>query len=437
MKHAFQEIIPIPERRALLPRRRHGYQFRLGRGRFLAYSKPIDTPTRWLAVGYFNGRYAQHCFGTPDDPGILPLGRAIMTFSQAKQSASEWFEEPAQVARLPEANPYRQDGSLCFCPIGKEHTVGHALHEYFEWCRAASKAEKSTDIAICVANQRIVPLLASKPTSDLVPEDFRALLKTLSTVPRDRIGFQQPDLAAFGMLSGEQQRKKRYYANYTLNLLRSALNRAWSDGKIGDNRAWRDIKTYKVGAPPPTFIPTSEQLRVLIEKSPPDLRKLICFGLLTGCSLGELVSFRWNWLDLNKRCADVPACGKSVPRRITLSDQAINLVRTFAGSPDPNDFLFPRDDGSQRNPKGTADKFLVVRRRAGLPRGFSLGTLRDVYAHRLLSHGVSSPVVARQLGRSISSVVRRYGRLTDDFIDEDLRKHLPASFAYSLEKHQS
>lgn len=78
--------------------------------------------------------------------------------------------------------------------------------------------------------------------------------------------------------SEEAIRKRKVTANRILNILKAILNKAWYDGLVESNEAWRRIKPFsKVSKPRMGYLELAE-IRCLVKASPPDLQVPISTG---------------------------------------------------------------------------------------------------------------------------------------------------------------
>lgn len=238
----------------------------------------------------------------------------------------------------------------------------------------------------------------------------------------------KPDLAAFEALDKSTKRWRKNQANRIFTLLRRVLNHAWERQKVSDDRVWRRIKRYKVENLPAPVILQPDETRKLLRTCGPDMEKLVKFALMTGASLLEAIEFKVGWFDDEFRIARILNTENLKARRFVVSIQAAAALKPVVEQAIMGGVLFPRSDGQMWSARIANQKFLRARNAAGLPKDIRFRTLKDTYAHNLLSAGLPAPVVARQIGSSLSVVLDRYGGTVDDMIDREIRQHYPFHF---------
>src|SRR5262249_49459930 len=88
----------------------------------------------------------------------------------------------------------------------------------------------------------------------------------------------------------EARRRRKASANRVLTILKAALNRAWRDGKIPSDGAWRQVEPFEeADAARVRYLQIEECIR-LINASQSEFRSLVRAALLTGCRYGELAA---------------------------------------------------------------------------------------------------------------------------------------------------
>jgi integrase len=137
--------------------------------------------------------------------------------------------------------------------------------------------------------------------------------------------------------------------------------------------------------------------------------------LLTGSRRGEVLSMRWEDLDLRAGIWTKPHTRTKQNERhaVPLSAAAIAVLAELAKDKDEGGFVFPAGRGAS-GPMRTVEKpWRTICRAAGIT-GLRTHDLRHDYASRLVSAGVSLHIVGGLLGHKKPSTTARYAHLHDD-----------------------
>ena len=169
--------------------------------------------------------------GVADDTADAD-GVAVLSFAQAQVVAREMHVGRIRAAKgLPAKNagPY---------------TVRDCIDDYLHFLETERKSGKD---ARWRASALILPELGKIACADLTPMILRRWLHATASKParvRTRKGQKQQYREA-DQRDQEQQRRRRATANRVLTILKAALNRAWRDGKIDNDGAWRRVIPFE------------------------------------------------------------------------------------------------------------------------------------------------------------------------------------------------
>ena len=130
--------------------------------------------------------------------------------------------------------------------------------------------------------------------------------------------------------------------------------------------------------------------------------------LLTGARKSEILRAKWEYVRLEQRCLTVPLSKSNKPRHITLSDEAVAIIRTLPRRPGCP-WLFPGHTPG----RPLSDLYLFwdhLRQELGLD-DVRIHDLRHTFASILVNAGHSLYEVQRLLGHSDPRTTMRYAHL--------------------------
>lgn len=145
----------------------------------------------------------------------------------------------------------------------------------------------------------------------------------------------------------------------------------------------------------------------------PEAAAAVRLLLLTGARLNEILTARWDWIDLERRVIDLPD-SKTGKKPIYLSDAALEVIAELkATRRDPKNpyLLAGRSKGKALN--NLAKPWKRICARAGLS-GVRLHDLRHTAASIAVGRGVNLPVIGRLLGHRQAQTTLRYAHVDAD-----------------------
>ncbi len=409
------------EARARLKQRGKPYWTTIERGRVhLGYRRlgkskdgtPLAGP--WIVRHYVgNERYLEEGIGVADDLSDAD-GITILNFDQAVVLTRGRMTVRAENA------------------IGKNNrpwTVQDAMDDYLTYLEHEKKSARD---ARYKAEAFILPTFGQREIASLTVDNLRKWLSELAKSPArlrtakkgKRAKKQQhreldPD-------DVEAKRQRRATANRVLTIFRAALNRAFNDGKVGSDLAWRRLEGFKqVDAARQDFL-TVEDAKRLINASNPDFRNLVHAGLLTGCRYGELARLKVS--DFNARSETI-AIGTSKsgdPRHVILTSEGVAFFANLTRGRAKTDPMLLRADGQ---PWGDAHQIRPMRetcKRARINPPIGFHALRHTWASLSVMGGVPLMIIARNMGHTSTRMVEKhYGHLLQSYEKEQIRAGAP------------
>jgi integrase len=372
MSHEIHKV-GVRKDKALAPRREPYWGAPLSDGKYLGYRKISDTRGSWIAR-----------MRDPDTERQVykALGQDTTTFdyTAAVAAASKWFKA-------------REQG-ISDEPL----SVKQACEKYLENRRQvkgeACAQDNKKRFERTVYGSQLATVQLAKIRTPQITDWFSALKLSKAS------------------------------ANRTLTALKAAMNYAVKKGLVDAEVMfkWRGeaVEPYPDADGRRTLYLDLEQRQALLAAATGAVRDLIAGVMLTGCRAGELTSALRSQFDHRTKCMEFN--GKTGKRTVPLSPAAVTLFTRLTKLKLPAAHLFVRDDGK---PWAHSDWDELVRdaaKRAELPEGVCLYTLRHSFVTAAIGSGMSILEVARLVGTSLQMVDQNYGHL----VAADARKRLAA-----------
>ena len=407
--------------------RDHRLESRAARERLRAAREPYwRTVSTGCHIGYYRGAsggswiarcrrgdakgYFRRRIGEADDIRDAD-GTNILTFRQAQEKARTWWES------LAAAGGYRPE----------RYTVGDALDDYLE--RFTGKSVEKTRHTI---ERHIRPLLGKRPVCELTTAEltkFQADLASRRSVYRaNRKGEvrTRPD-------DGDSGRRAKANANRIFTPLKAALNRAFHEGRVADDTAWRRVKPYqKVSAARIRYF-TPAEVEALLSTADPWFKALIQAALFTGARWSEIFRMKVRDIDLRSGTVLIPETKGGRPRHIHLTDQGMTFFARQCSGKALFDELFLNQHGRSLGPSHQIRPMLESCLKAKVdPAGFHI--LRHTYGSTLAMAGVPLAVIAEALGHADERITRKhYAHLSPSYVRDSVRAGLGSLGAHRPE----
>jgi integrase len=360
-------------------------------GTWIARCKAAGQPTRYL----------QRSIGEADDVRDSD-GVDILDFRQAQAKARDWFEDIAAAAgKRPE-----------------RYTVGNALDDYLE--RFTGKSLEKTRHTI---ERHIRPALGDRPVCELTTAEltrFQTDLATRKSVYRANRKGQ----ARIRSDDGDSIRRGKANSNRIFTPLKAALNRAFNEGRVPDDAAWRRVKPYaKVSVARVRYFTTAE-VQALLEAAPPWFRSMMQAALFTGARWSEIFKMRVRDVDLRSGTVLIPETKGGRPRHVHLSDEGLRFFTRHCAGRALAEELFVNEHGRPLGPshqiRPMRDACIAAKVE---PAGFHI--LRHTYGSTLAMAGIPLAVIAEALGHADERITRKhYAHLSPSYVRDAVRQGL-------------
>jgi integrase len=375
----------------------------LNEGFHLGYYRGKSV-TKWVARHRPPGRaggYNKTTLGEADDTADAD-GVAILDYRQAQDKAREWLRAV--------------EGGVA---VQASYTVGSALDEYIKGFTGKDLVNTKRRI-----EQFIRPVLGDVRLSRLTAAQVRGFLNDRASTParlRTRKGQEQK----FRPLeTADAKRKRRATANRDLTVLKAALNRAYANGRIGSDQAWRSVKPFKgVDGARLRFL-TDDEARRLVNAAPPEFRPIVQASLLTGARWGELRNVTVADVDLQGGTVRLQETKGNEPRDCYLESEGLSLFTRHTAGKGSKDLVFPAPNGKRWSDAMQIRRMVDACEAGKVDPPASFHDLRRTYGARLARAGVPMSVIAQALGHKDERITRRhYAHLSPSFVSETVREH--------------
>lgn len=386
--------------RARLAARHHPYWRSISDGRHLGYYK--GKRGSWIARYLIPGQkdYLTKAIGEADDQ-FEADGVSILNWAQALDIALAWFED------------VRLGGKH-----GTRYTVGDALDDYLE--TFTGKSLKKTRHTI---DRHIRPVLGERKVCELTTAELRkfqtdlANRKSVYRANKKGIAKPRPD-------DGDSARRGRANANRIFTPLKAALNRAFNDGRVPDDTAWRRVKPFpKVSVARIRYF-TKSELGALMASAEPWFRSMMQAALFTGARWSELHQMKVRDVDLRSGTILFPETKGGRPRYVHLTDEGIRFFARQVAGKGLQATVFLNQHDRPLGPSHQIRPMLEACLKAKVePAGFHI--LRHTYGSTLAMAGVPLAVIAEALGHADERITRKhYAHLSPSYIRDAVRTGL-------------
>jgi integrase len=391
--------------RSRLPVRHKPYFRLIEPGLHLGYRKLTSGPGTWAKRHYHgDGKYAVENVRTTDGRIVLADdyedadGERILSFAQAQRAAR---------------GPRAPRGGL---------TVADAMAAYLEDLRGDGRSPHSLEDARRRVSAHILPAIGGTKVSALTPERLRrwrdALAATGARV-RTPNGAEQRYRTADG-------RARRNSADRVWKILRAALNRAFQDGKVESDHAWRKVKGFRgVDIARARYLSIAE-CRRLLNAASPEFQPLLQAALVTGCRYGELIALTVADFNPDADTLAVRQSKSGKARHVVLTSEAAAVFAALTAGRSGDDLILRRARGAPWRASNQGRLMRETCERARIAPTINFHGLRHTWASLAVMNGMPLTVVAHNLGHAGTKMVEKhYGHLAPNFVTETVRKHAP------------
>lgn len=384
--------------RLRLKPRHHPYWRTISEGRHLGYYKGARGSS-WVArcSAPLEGGYVTKSLGTADDQ-FEADGTHILDWKQALEKALEWF------------GMIRGGGR----GAGR-YSVSDALNDYL-----ATFTGKSLEKTRHTIERHIRPALGKRIVCELTTADLRKFQSELATrrsvyrANRKGVAKVRPD-------DGDSVRRGMANSNRIFTPLKAALNRAFNDGRVPDDAAWRRVKPFpKVSVARVRYF-TKAEISALLTAAEPWFRATMQAALFTGARWSEIYAMTVRDIDLRSGTILFPETKGGRPRYVYLTDEGARFFARQIAGKSLQDRVFVNRHGRPLGPSHQIRPMTETCTKAGVEQaGFHI--LRHTYGSTLAMASVPLAVIAEALGHADERITRKhYAHLSASYIRDAVR----------------
>jgi integrase len=394
-----------------LKERREPWWRSISEGLAIGYRKGSKGGT-WIARHYSVGHGRRYqAIGTADDVTDAD-GEHVLSFAQAQEAARKWFAELGR----------RDRGEIS----GGLYTVKQCLDDYVAWLTGHRKTGRDARYRV---DTHIVPKLGDVQCDRLTAADIQKWLRELAGSPallRSRKDAKKRNVRPLDTTDPDAVRCRRSSANRTLTVLKAALNRAWREGKVPSDDAWRRVEPFEEADAARVRYLTVAEAKRLLNGCDPDFRILVQAALVSGARYGELAALRAADFNADSGTVHVRTSKSGKGRYIVLNDEGAALFGSLAAGKPGDALLLPKADGSAWLKSHQARRMADTCEHANIKPAASFHILRHTWASLAVMAGAPLMVVARNLGHADTRMVERhYGHLAPSYIAHAIRSAAP------------
>jgi integrase len=359
------------------------YYKSIGEGLHLGYRKG-KVEGKWVVRRYAgNQAYITVTIGTADDIADAD-GTVVLNFWQAQDKACEIG------GQMVYSGPYR---------------VKDAIRDYLTFL-----GDRGHMIEFRI-NKHILPKLGDTLVGELTSEAIRAWHNGMTRPGED-----------------EAARKSKVSSNRMLATLKSALNLAFREGKVGNDAAWRRVQLFRNVVRARTRYLSIAECQRLLNASDPDFRLLVRGALETGARYGELCRMVAGDFNRDAGTIHVLKSKSGKERHIILTDDGAAFFSELTAGQAADAPMF----GKEWKPDHQTRPMLLACRNGRIDPGVNFHQLRHSWASHAVMAGMPLNVVAMNLGHSSSKMVEKhYGHLAPSYVVDQVRKFAPRFGAVS------
>lgn len=290
--------------------------------------------------------------------------------------------------------------------------------------KALRDAMRAADFGLTPSNATVDDLL------ELYLEDQRRMQRKALYDAEKRVGKMRAALGHLQVTEVSTRHLERFSKGLnvkgaTINRYRAVWTRAFTlANEVGMNLKAPHWPRYQESAPKRDYVSRKLFDKVLACLKQP-YRAFVTAAYWTACRRGEVMVWRWDYIDLDKRLVLLPDTKGGRPRVVPLAEEAwkevllLSLKRESEWPSSP--WVFTLDGEKPVSKSAIRDAWERARDLAGLP-GLRLHALRHTAITNMRSAGVEEGTAMAISGHRTRSVFDRYGIQPENTLIEAVRR---------------
>ena len=253
--------------------------------------------------------------------------------------------------------------------------------------------------------ETLVKMRYSPATIENYLIQFRFFLAFIYPAPADDITDEQIHKYLIYLI--ENRKVSVSTQNQAINSIKFYLERV----KQGERKVYyidRPFKDWKL----PTVLSEDEMQGLLYHTHNVKHRCLLFMLYSAGLRMSELLSLKWEDVDVDRKLIYVRSAKGKKDRITLLSQVAYNYIQHYRELYKPETWLFEGPDKGQYSARSVNNVVKAAAARAGIKKRVSAHTLRHSFATHLLESGTDLRYIQTLLGHESSRTTERYAHVT-------------------------
>ncbi|MCC7201869.1 MAG: site-specific integrase [Nitrospirae bacterium] len=265
------------------------------------------------------------------------------------------------------------------------HSFKELAETYIAWVNGRQKSAKIKEYII----KQLIPTYGNLP------------LRRFSTSVVEQL---QTDLIKRGL--------KNCSCNKVLNILKHMFSKA-ADWDMVESEVLKNVRKVKLLRDDSERLRylSKEECQALINACDPHLKPIVITALNTGMRRGEILSLRWDNIDLKHGFILLDVTKNGEKRQIPIHDTLRKTLTGITRRIDIQHVFYDPITGKQY--KDVKHSFQTACKRAGI-RDFHFHDLRHTFASQLVMTGVDITTVGKLLGHKTLAMTLRYSHLAPE-----------------------